>query len=113
MLPCRLQRAFKGGRQHTYTLKCSWSKVPKGNIPVILCCFLALARPKIKTSRISKLEERRDDGLAYGQQGRGASQTIGEAAEALASEAWNRWVHEEGNVVDDITVIVTWFMNGK
>ena len=36
-----------------------------------------------------------------------------EAAEALASEAWNRWVHEEGNVVDDITVIVTWFMNGK
>jgi len=30
------------------------------------------------------------------------------AAENLASEAWNRWIEEEGNVVDDITVIVTW-----
>ena len=24
----------------------------------------------------------------------------------LAQEAWNRWIKEEGNVVDDITVIV-------
>mmetsp|Transcript_7906 Transcript_7906/g.18635 ORF Transcript_7906/g.18635 Transcript_7906/m.18635 type:complete len:368 (-) Transcript_7906:83-1186(-) len=31
------------------------------------------------------------------------------AAESLAAEAWNRWIQEEGNVVDDITVIVTWF----
>jgi serine/threonine protein phosphatase PrpC len=31
------------------------------------------------------------------------------AAEALASEAWNRWVKEEVNVVDDITVIINWF----
>jgi len=30
-------------------------------------------------------------------------------AEALASEAWNRWIAEEGNVVDDITVIIHWF----
>jgi serine/threonine protein phosphatase PrpC len=30
-------------------------------------------------------------------------------AEALASESWNRWIQEEGNVVDDITVIVSWF----
>ena len=28
------------------------------------------------------------------------------AAEALAQEAWRRWLHEEGNVVDDITVIL-------
>jgi len=31
------------------------------------------------------------------------------AAEALCSEAWNRWIKEEGNVVDDITVICVWF----
>ncbi|CAE7026449.1 unnamed protein product, partial [Symbiodinium sp. KB8] len=31
-----------------------------------------------------------------------------EAAEVLAKEAWERWVKEEGNVVDDITVIVCW-----
>lgn len=31
------------------------------------------------------------------------------AAEALASEAWNRWIQEEHNVVDDITVIIHWF----
>mmetsp|Transcript_12398 Transcript_12398/g.25191 ORF Transcript_12398/g.25191 Transcript_12398/m.25191 type:complete len:357 (-) Transcript_12398:295-1365(-) len=31
------------------------------------------------------------------------------AAEALAAEAWTRWIQEEGNVVDDITVICTWF----
>lgn len=30
------------------------------------------------------------------------------AAEALASEAWRRWIAEEGNVVDDITVVVAW-----
>lgn len=28
------------------------------------------------------------------------------AAEALAKEAWNRWIAEEGNVVDDITVLI-------
>jgi serine/threonine protein phosphatase PrpC len=32
-----------------------------------------------------------------------------DAAEALATEAWSRWIKEEGNVVDDITVIVVWF----
>lgn len=31
------------------------------------------------------------------------------AAENLASVAWNRWIQEEGNVVDDITVICVWF----
>lgn len=31
------------------------------------------------------------------------------AAESLAAEAWNRWIREEGNVVDDITVICAWF----
>jgi len=31
------------------------------------------------------------------------------ATEALACEAWNRWIKEEGNVVDDITVIINWF----
>jgi len=30
------------------------------------------------------------------------------AAEALASKAWNRWIEEEENVVDDITVIISW-----
>jgi len=34
-----------------------------------------------------------------------------EAAEALASEAWGRWIQEEGNVVDDITVVVSWFQD--
>jgi len=29
-----------------------------------------------------------------------------QAAEALAQEAWKRWIQEEGNVVDDITVIL-------
>ncbi len=32
-------------------------------------------------------------------------------AEALSQEAWKRWVREEGNVVDDITVIVVWTTN--
>jgi len=31
------------------------------------------------------------------------------AAETLAAEAWTRWIQEEGNVVDDITVICAWF----
>jgi len=31
------------------------------------------------------------------------------AAEALAVEAWTRWIQEEGNVVDDITVLCAWF----
>lgn len=30
------------------------------------------------------------------------------AAEKLAKEAWARWIKEEGNVVDDITVILAW-----
>lgn len=29
---------------------------------------------------------------------------VQEAAEHLAREAWNKWLHEEGDVVDDITV---------
>mmetsp|Transcript_72799 Transcript_72799/g.160952 ORF Transcript_72799/g.160952 Transcript_72799/m.160952 type:complete len:374 (+) Transcript_72799:230-1351(+) len=33
---------------------------------------------------------------------------VQKAAETLAAEAWNRWIAEEGNVVDDITVICTW-----
>ncbi|KAF4710667.1 hypothetical protein FOZ63_017108 [Perkinsus olseni] len=33
---------------------------------------------------------------------------VQKAAEALAQEAWKRWIQEEGNVVDDITVIVAW-----
>lgn len=33
---------------------------------------------------------------------------VQQAAEALAQEAWKRWIKEEGNVVDDITVIVQW-----
>mmetsp|Transcript_5238 Transcript_5238/g.10634 ORF Transcript_5238/g.10634 Transcript_5238/m.10634 type:complete len:360 (+) Transcript_5238:2-1081(+) len=32
-----------------------------------------------------------------------------QAAEALAAEAWTRWIQEEGNVVDDITVLCAWF----
>lgn len=34
---------------------------------------------------------------------------VQQAAEALAQEAWKRWIKEEGNVVDDITVIVCYF----
>lgn len=34
---------------------------------------------------------------------------VQQAAEALAKEAWTRWIQEEGNVVDDITVIISWF----
>lgn len=34
---------------------------------------------------------------------------VQKAAEALASEAWDRWIREEGNVVDDITVICSYF----
>lgn len=30
-------------------------------------------------------------------------------ADALAAAAWNQWIKEEKNVVDDITVIVHWF----
>lgn len=33
---------------------------------------------------------------------------VQKAAEALAQEAWKRWIKEEGNVVDDITVIVVY-----
>lgn len=41
------------------------------------------------------------------------AENVQKSAEALASEAWNRWIHEEGNVVDDITVIVAWFGESK
>jgi serine/threonine protein phosphatase PrpC len=34
---------------------------------------------------------------------------VQKAADTLASEAWNRWIQEEGNVVDDITVICIYF----
>lgn len=34
---------------------------------------------------------------------------VQKGAESLAQEAWKRWIKEEGNVVDDITVIVVWF----
>lgn len=33
---------------------------------------------------------------------------VQKAAEALAQEAWKRWLREEDDVVDDITVIVAW-----
>ncbi|CDJ66493.1 hypothetical protein, conserved, partial [Eimeria necatrix] len=31
-----------------------------------------------------------------------------DAADRLAYEAFRRWIDEEGNVVDDVTVIVVW-----
>jgi serine/threonine protein phosphatase PrpC len=34
---------------------------------------------------------------------------VQKGAEALASEAWNKWIEEEKDVVDDITIIVYWF----
>lgn len=34
---------------------------------------------------------------------------VQKAVDTLASEAWNRWINEEGDVVDDITVICAWF----
>mmetsp|Transcript_79219 Transcript_79219/g.183831 ORF Transcript_79219/g.183831 Transcript_79219/m.183831 type:complete len:365 (+) Transcript_79219:89-1183(+) len=34
---------------------------------------------------------------------------VQKAAETLAAEAWTRWIQEEGNVVDDITVVCVWF----
>jgi len=34
---------------------------------------------------------------------------VQKAVDSLASEAWNRWIQEEGDVVDDITVICAWF----
>merc|ERR1719343_1559826 len=30
------------------------------------------------------------------------------ASDALATAAWNRWIQKEGDLVDDITVIVAW-----
>merc|ERR1712087_297645 len=33
------------------------------------------------------------------------------AAENLAAAAWNRWIEEEENVVDDITVLCFFFKN--
>jgi len=41
--------------------------------------------------------------------GRFSAADVQKAVESLASEAWNRWLQEEGNVVDDITVICAWF----
>mmetsp|Transcript_71147 Transcript_71147/g.98510 ORF Transcript_71147/g.98510 Transcript_71147/m.98510 type:complete len:98 (+) Transcript_71147:3-296(+) len=41
--------------------------------------------------------------------GRYAPSDAHKAAEALALEAWNRWIAEEENIVDDITVICAWF----
>lgn len=38
-----------------------------------------------------------------------APSDVQRATESLALEAWNRWVQEEVNVVDDITVICAWF----
>lgn len=40
--------------------------------------------------------------------GRFQPSEVQKAAEALALEAWNRWIKEEVNVVDDITVICAW-----
>lgn len=37
-----------------------------------------------------------------------AAADVQHAVEALATEAWNRWIQEEGNIVDDITVICAW-----
>mmetsp|Transcript_101327 Transcript_101327/g.326991 ORF Transcript_101327/g.326991 Transcript_101327/m.326991 type:complete len:372 (-) Transcript_101327:152-1267(-) len=37
------------------------------------------------------------------------SNEVQKAADFLALEAWNRWIKEEVNVVDDITVIIAWF----
>jgi len=41
--------------------------------------------------------------------GRHPASEVQKAADTLASEAWNRWIKAEGNVVDDITVICAWF----
>lgn len=41
--------------------------------------------------------------------GRFAVSDVQKAVESLASEAWNRWIAEEGNVVDDITIICAYF----
>lgn len=35
---------------------------------------------------------------------------VQKAVDTLASEAWNRWIQEEKNVVDDITIICAWFI---
>eukprot|EP00747_Dinoflagellata_sp_TGD_P220491 gnl/TRDRNA2_/TRDRNA2_92472_c0_seq1.p1 gnl/TRDRNA2_/TRDRNA2_92472_c0~~gnl/TRDRNA2_/TRDRNA2_92472_c0_seq1.p1 ORF type:complete len:391 (-),score=88.43 gnl/TRDRNA2_/TRDRNA2_92472_c0_seq1:35-1207(-) len=42
-----------------------------------------------------------------------APSEVQRAAEELASEAWRRWIQEEGNIVDDITVICFWLSPGK
>mmetsp|Transcript_73821 Transcript_73821/g.213853 ORF Transcript_73821/g.213853 Transcript_73821/m.213853 type:complete len:376 (+) Transcript_73821:159-1286(+) len=34
---------------------------------------------------------------------------VQKGVDALAAEAWDRWIREEGNVVDDITVICAYF----
>lgn len=40
--------------------------------------------------------------------GRYPAAEVQTAVESLAAEAWNRWIREEDNVVDDITVICAW-----
>lgn len=35
-----------------------------------------------------------------------------EAAKALGAEAWKRWIEKEGDVVDDLTVVVAWLNEG-
>jgi len=37
---------------------------------------------------------------------------VQQAVEALAQESWSRWIKEETNVVDDISVICLWFNHG-
>jgi serine/threonine protein phosphatase PrpC len=40
-------------------------------------------------------------------------QSVAEAAEQLAKKAWTRWIHQEGDVVDDITVMISYLPKGK
>lgn len=37
------------------------------------------------------------------------SSEVQKAVDSLASEAWKRWMAEEGDIVDDITVVCAWF----
>ena len=36
-----------------------------------------------------------------------------EAAEELAKKSWDKWIEVEGNVVDDISVIVSWVCRSR
>ncbi|KAF4651407.1 hypothetical protein FOL47_000413 [Perkinsus chesapeaki] len=76
--------------------------------------------PEIRTRRIDRTRDRFvvlcSDGVwefitsqkAVDILSRYTAESVQAAAEALAQEAWKRWIQEEGNVVDDITVIVVW-----